>query len=44
VPVYYVYLMGGVPLGSRTELVGGGLIRSAEGWSQVKCRSVRILV
>jgi len=28
----------GIPLGRRPELVGGGLIRSRGGWSQVKSR------
>jgi CRP-like cAMP-binding protein len=38
VQAYGEYLREGVSLGSRPELVGGGLIRSAGGWSQVKSR------
>jgi len=33
---YRAFLAKGVPLGRRPELVGGGLIRSAGGWSAVK--------
>ena len=36
VQAYGEYMKEGVLLGSRPELVGGGLIRSAGGWSQVK--------
>jgi putative transposase len=35
---YRQYVEEGIPLGRRPELVGGGLIRSLEGWSQVKSR------
>jgi putative transposase len=33
---YYSYVKEGVALGSRPELVGGGLIRSLGGWEAVK--------
>ena len=33
---YRQYIAEGVPLGRRPELVGGGLIRSLGGWSQVR--------
>ena len=32
---YEAFVRGGIPLGRRPELVGGGLIRSLGGWSQV---------
>lgn len=32
---YRRYVQEGIPLGSRPELVGGGLIRSLGGWSNV---------
>jgi len=32
---YHRYVQEGIPLGSRPELVGGGLIRSLGGWSTV---------
>jgi len=32
---YRLYVQEGIPLGSRPELVGGGLIRSLGGWSNV---------
>jgi putative transposase len=32
---YEAFIKAGVPLGKREELVGGGLIRSLGGWSQV---------
>jgi putative transposase len=35
---YREFVRQGIPLGSRPELVGGGLIRSAGGWSEVKSR------
>jgi putative transposase len=35
---YRQYMEEGIPLGRRPELVGGGLIRSAGGWSQVISR------
>jgi len=35
---YRQYMTDGIPLGRRPELVGGGLIRSLGGWSQVKSR------
>ena len=35
---YRQYVEEGIPLGRRPELVGGGLIRSLGGWSQVKSR------
>jgi putative transposase len=38
VSAYCQYMEEGVPMGRRPELVGGGLIRSAGGWSQVKSR------
>lgn len=38
VEAYRQYLEEGIPLGRRPELVGGGLIRSLGGWSQVKSR------
>jgi REP element-mobilizing transposase RayT len=38
VRAYCQYMEEGVPLGRRPELVGGGLLRSAGGWSQVKPR------
>lgn len=33
---YRSYVAQGIPLGRRPELVGGGLIRSLGGWSQVR--------
>jgi hypothetical protein len=33
---YRAYVQKGIRQGRRPELVGGGLIRSAEGWSEVK--------
>lgn len=33
---YYSYVRGGMDQGRRPELVGGGLIRSLGGWSEVK--------
>ncbi len=36
VKAYRQYVKDGIPLGRRPELVGGGLIRSLGGWSQVK--------
>jgi hypothetical protein len=33
---YNAYVKEGVALGSRPELVGGGLIRSLGGWEEVK--------
>jgi REP element-mobilizing transposase RayT len=33
---YRVFLKGGIAEGNRPELVGGGLIRSLGGWSEVK--------
>lgn len=38
VTAYYKYMEEGVPMGRRPDLVGGGLLRSAGGWSQVKSR------
>jgi putative transposase len=38
VRAYHEFIGDGVALGSRPELVGGGLIRSAGGWSEVKSR------
>ncbi len=38
VKAYRQYVADGIPLGRRPELVGGGLIRSLGGWSQVKSR------
>ncbi len=38
VQAYRQYVEDGIPLGRRPELVGGGLIRSRGGWSQVKSR------
>ena len=35
---YREYVEQGIPLGRRSELVGGGLIRSLGGWSQVRSR------
>ncbi len=40
VAAYREYVTRGVSLGRRPELVGGGLIRSAGGWSQVKSQRV----
>ncbi len=36
VRAYRDYVREGVPLGRRPELVGGGLVRSAGGWAQVR--------
>jgi putative transposase len=33
---YHRYVLEGIPLGSRPDLVGGGLIRSLGGWSNVR--------
>ncbi len=33
---YRVFLKGGIAKGRRSELVGGGLVRSLGGWSEVK--------
>jgi REP element-mobilizing transposase RayT len=33
---YRAYVAEGIPLGRRPELVGGGLVRSLGGWSQVR--------
>jgi len=38
VRAYCQYMEDGVTMGRRPELVGGGLIRSAGGWSHVKSR------
>jgi hypothetical protein len=38
VEAYRRFVEEGIPLGRRPELVGGGLIRSAGGWSQVQSR------
>jgi REP element-mobilizing transposase RayT len=38
VKAYRQYVKDGIPWGRRPELVGGGLIRSLGGWSQVKSR------
>ncbi len=38
VKAYRQYVEDGIPLGRRPELVGGGLIRSLGGWSQVQSR------
>jgi REP element-mobilizing transposase RayT len=38
VEAYCRYLEEGVPMGRRPELVGGGLVRSAGGWSHIKSR------
>jgi REP element-mobilizing transposase RayT len=35
---YRAYVQEGVPLGRRPELVGGGLVRSAGGWAEVRAR------
>ena len=39
--LYRKFVAQGVELGRRPELVGGGLIRSAGGWSEVKSRRRR---
>ncbi len=40
--IYRAYVEKGIAQGRRPELVGGGLIRSAGGWSMVKAmRRVR---
>jgi len=36
VQAYRAYLREGAPLGRRPELVGGGLLRSAGGWAEVR--------
>ncbi len=36
VRAYRNYLREGIPLGHRPELVGGGLVRSAGGWAEVR--------
>jgi hypothetical protein len=42
---YHEFVLKGVALGHRPELVGGGLIRSVGGWAVVKeCRSANIRV
>jgi len=33
---YRAYVREGIPLGRRPELVGGGLVRSAGGWAEVR--------
>ncbi len=38
VPAYRAYLREGIPLGRRPALVGGGLVRSAGGWAEVRAR------
>jgi REP element-mobilizing transposase RayT len=38
---YRRYVVEGMELGRRPELVGGGLIRSVGGWSEVKSRRMR---
>jgi putative transposase len=38
VRAYREFIREGIALGRRPELVGGGLIRSASGWSEVKSR------
>jgi len=38
VTAYYKYMEEGISMGRRPELVGGGLLRSGGGWSQVKSR------
>ncbi len=36
VRAYRAYVRAGIPLGRRPELVGGGLVRSAGGWAEVR--------
>ena len=40
---YHAYVEGGIELGRRADLIGGGLIRSSGGWQAVKAmRRLRI--
>jgi REP element-mobilizing transposase RayT len=43
VRAYRAYLEEGIPLGRRPELVGGGLVRSAGGWAEVRAMRRRNL-
>lgn len=38
VRAYREYVREGIPVGHRPELVGGGLVRSAGGWAEVRAR------
>ncbi len=41
---YFKYVEKGVRLGKRSEFVGGGLIRSSGGWSEVLALRARIKI
>jgi len=38
VDAYRGYLREGIPIGRRSDLAGGGLVRSAGGWAEVRAR------